>query len=121
MEMTLGQAMVEYLEQLKTDGKSERTIYTYTQDAKQITGFFGTDRKLSAILVPHVGKFLKSDALLKLPNGNERAEPHREKDGAGIADVLCVGAGYGIYRQAPTAQACPEQGRRGCAGGQKRR
>lgn len=74
-ERTLGQAMAEYLEYLKADGKSERTIYTYGQDAKQITSFFGAERKLSAILVPHVGKFFKSDALLKLPNGNERAEP----------------------------------------------
>ena len=74
-ERTLGQAMVEYLEQLKTDGKSERTIYTYSRDAEQIIGFFGSDRKLSAILTPHVGKFLKSDALLRLPNGTERAEP----------------------------------------------
>lgn len=74
-ERTLGQAMADYLEHLKTKGKSERTLYTYGQDAKQIIGFFGAERKLSAILVPHVGKFLKSDALLKLPNGNERAEP----------------------------------------------
>ena len=74
LEKTLGQAMAEFLEHLKTEGKSERTLYTYSQDAKQIISFFGTERKLSAILVPHVGKFLRSHALLKLPNGNERAE-----------------------------------------------
>jgi len=74
-ERTLGQAMADYLEHLKTEGKSERTLYTYGQDARQITGFFGTERKLTSILTPHVGKFLKSDALLRLPNGTERAEP----------------------------------------------
>ena len=74
-EITLGRAMAEYLEHLKETGKSERTIYTYGQDAKQITAFFGSDRKLTSILTPHVGKFLKSDVLLKLPNGKERAEP----------------------------------------------
>ena len=74
-ERTLGQAMADYLEHLKSEGKSERTIYTYSRDIEQIIGFFGTDRKLTSILTPHVGKFLKSDALLKLPNGNERAEP----------------------------------------------
>ena len=74
LEKTLGQAMAEYLEHLKAEGKSERTLYTYTQDAKQIISFFGADRKLTSILTPHVGKFLKSDALLKLPNGAERAE-----------------------------------------------
>ena len=75
LEKTLGQAMAEYLEQLKAEGKSERTLYTYAQDAKQIISFFGADRKLTSILTPHVGKFLRSDALLKLPNGTERAEP----------------------------------------------
>jgi len=35
----------------------------------QIEAFFGADRKLAGILAPHVGKFFKSDALLKLPNG----------------------------------------------------
>jgi len=74
-EITLGRVMAEYLEHLKETGKSERTLYTYMRDAEQITGFFGSDRKLTSILTPHVGKFLRSDALLKLPNGTERAEP----------------------------------------------
>ena len=62
-ERTLGQAMADYLEHLKSEGKSEKTIYTYSRDVEQIIGFFGTDRKLTSILTPHVGKFLKSDAL----------------------------------------------------------
>ena len=73
-EITLGQAMTQYLEHLKSEGKSERSLYTYGMDAKQIVGFFGTDRRLPGILTPHVGKFLKSDVLLKLPNGQQRAE-----------------------------------------------
>lgn len=43
--------------------------------AQQIESFFGSDKKLSAILIPHVAGFLKSDALLKLPNGKDRSEP----------------------------------------------
>lgn len=73
-EQTLGHALAEYLEHLKDEGKSERSLYTYGMDAKQIIAFFGTDRKLASILTPHVGKFLKSDILLKLPNGKCRAE-----------------------------------------------
>jgi len=73
-EQTLGQALAEYLEHLKEEGKSERTIYTYHKDADQIIEFFGADRKLTSILTPHVGKFLKSDILLRLPSGNLRAE-----------------------------------------------
>ena len=74
-ERTLGQVMDQYLEYLKVEGKSERTLYTYGQDARQVIGFFGSDRKLTSILTPHVGKFLKSNALLRLSNGKERAEP----------------------------------------------
>ncbi|MHB9038542.1 MAG: site-specific integrase [Armatimonadota bacterium] len=74
LEQTLGQALAEYLEHLKEEGKSERTIYTYSRDVEQIIEFFGADRKLTSILTPHVGKFLKSDILLKLPNGQCRAE-----------------------------------------------
>jgi site-specific recombinase XerC len=74
-DKTLRQAMDKYLEHLKGRGKSERTLYTYRKDADQITAFFGADRKLSGILAPHVGKFLKSDALMRLPDGRERAEP----------------------------------------------
>ena len=73
-EQTLGHALAEYLDYLKAEGKSERSLYTYGMDAKQIIAFFGTDRKLTSILTPHVGKFLKSDTLLKLPNGKCRAD-----------------------------------------------
>ena len=102
-ERTLGQTMAEYLEHLKTEGKSERTLYTYGQDAKQITSFFGAERKLSAILVPHVGKFLKSDALLKLPNGNERAEPTVRKT-VRVMRIQRSSATAAVPR--PTARRC---------------
>lgn len=74
-EKTLHDGLQEYLEDLKSQGKSERTIYTYTKDTEQIESFFGPEKKLSAILIPHVAGFLKSDVLLKLPNSKERSEP----------------------------------------------
>jgi len=74
-DMTLHDALQEYLGALKENGKSERTLYTYTKDAEQIEAHFGPDKKLGSILVPHVSGFLKSDALLKMPSGKERSEP----------------------------------------------
>ena len=74
MNETLHEAAQAYLENLKAQGKKERTIYTYTMDFQQIEAFFGPDKKLTAIQTAQVGKFLKSDALLKMPNGKERAE-----------------------------------------------
>ncbi|MFH2113683.1 MAG: hypothetical protein ABIJ86_04165 [Spirochaetota bacterium] len=57
----------------------EATLYTYGKDFEQIEAFFGAGRNLAGILTPHVGKFFKSDALLKLPNGKKRAKPTVDK------------------------------------------
>ncbi len=79
MNDTLHEAGQAYLEHLKSQGKKERTVYTYGKDFEQIEAFFGADRKLKGILAPHVGKFFRSDALLKLASGKERAEPTVKK------------------------------------------
>jgi site-specific recombinase XerD len=71
--LSLQEATQQYLKYLRTQGKSERTLYTYGKDLEQITAFFGPERKISSILLPHVGKFFKSDELLKLSEGKERA------------------------------------------------
>ena len=79
MSDTLHEAGQAYLEHLKSQGKKERTVYTYGKDFEQIEAFFGADRKLKGILAPHVGKFFRSDALLKLASGKKRAEPTVKK------------------------------------------
>ncbi|MHB9038627.1 MAG: hypothetical protein ACYC64_18410 [Armatimonadota bacterium] len=73
-ETTLHNAAQEYLEHLKAQGKSERTIYTYQKDFEQIESYFGSDKKLGSILIPHVSGFLKSDALLKMRGDKDRSE-----------------------------------------------
>lgn len=78
-DCTLHEAGQAFLEHLREEGKKERSLYTYARDLMQIEAFFGPERKLSAILVPQVGKFLKSGELLRLPNGKERAKPTVEK------------------------------------------
>ncbi len=78
-DCTLHEAAQAYLEHLRTQGKKERTLYTYGKDFQQMEAFFGADRKLRTILPPHVGKFLKSEDLLRLPSGAERAKPTVDK------------------------------------------
>ena len=73
-EKTLHEAVLEHLEHLKGQGKSERTLYTYSKDLEQVEAFFGPDKRLSAILIPHVAGFLKSDALLKMHGDKDRSE-----------------------------------------------
>lgn len=74
VEGTLHMAIDEYIEHLKNQGKSERTIYTYGNDFHQIEAFFGPDKKLGSILIPHVSGFLKSDALLKMHGDKDRSQ-----------------------------------------------
>lgn len=69
----LSEAATQYLEYLQHFGKSERTLYTYNRDLQQILAFFGPDRSINNIPLPLMGRFLKSDELQKLPNGQERA------------------------------------------------
>lgn len=78
-DTTLHSAAQGYLEHLKDQGKTERTLYTYGKDFEQIEAFFGSDKKLTSILIPHVSGFLRSDALLKMPSGKERSEPTVKK------------------------------------------
>jgi hypothetical protein len=100
-ERTLSSAITEYMEHLKAEGKADRTIYTYKRDAEQIISFFGPDRKLSGILVPHVGKFLKSDALTKLPSGRGRAEPTIKKTIRFFRMFLCWTKEMGYISRLP--------------------
>jgi site-specific recombinase XerD len=106
-DKTLGGAMNEYMEHLRERGKSERTLYTYARDAEQITAFFGADRKLSGILTPHVGKFLKSDALLRLPSGKERAEPTVRKTVRVLRMFLVWARDEGYIEKAPLPKDVP--------------
>jgi len=74
MGETLHTAAEAYLEHLKAQGKKERTLFTYGKDFEQIEAFFGPEKDLASIQVAQVGKFFKSDILLKMPNGRDRAE-----------------------------------------------
>ena len=73
-DKTLHEAIEEHIEHLKSQGKSERTIYTYSKDFEQVEAYFGPDKKLGSILIPHVSGFLKSDALLKMHGDKDRSE-----------------------------------------------
>ena len=78
-EITLHEAAEAYLEHLKSEGKKPTTLYTYKKDVELIESVLGKDRQLAKIIPANVGKFFKSDALLKKPSGAERAKPTTDK------------------------------------------
>jgi site-specific recombinase XerD len=82
MTISLKQASIEFLENLKEEGKAERSLYTYGMDLEQIRAYFGNEKIISKILIPHVAGFMKSDGLLK-KNSKEglilRAKPTIDK------------------------------------------
>ena len=73
--MTLKDAAPQYLEHLRAAGKNEHTVRTYAKALEVTAGFFGESKALKALRPADVGRFLKSDALLKKPNGKDRAKP----------------------------------------------
>ena len=74
-QITLKDAGPKYFESLTAAAKNPRTVDTYRRQFETIKGFFGEGKKLSALRPADVGRFLKSDSLLKKPNGADRAEP----------------------------------------------
>jgi len=106
-DKTLHDALQEYLDSLRNDGKNERTLYTYGRDAEQVEAFFGPDKKLAAILTPHVSGFLKSDALLKLPSGKERSEPTVRKTVRVFRMFLCWALEQGYIAKLPLPKDTP--------------
>jgi len=106
-DIKLQDAAREYLEHLKSQGKSERTLYTYGKDLEQIKVYFKPEKKLSAIMVPHVSGFLKSDALLKLPNGKERSEPTVKKTVRVFRMFLIWALGKGYITKLPLPKDMP--------------
>ena len=78
-EHTIHEAAEAFLGHLREQGKKERTLYTYRKDLEIVEAFFGGDKKMNSIRTPQVGKFFKSDTLLKLPSGRERAKPTLDK------------------------------------------
>jgi len=73
-DTTIHETAEAFIEHLREQGKKEKTLYTYAKDLALIEEFFGSDKKLADLRIPQVGKFLKSDQLLKRSNGEVRAE-----------------------------------------------
>lgn len=73
-EHSFEQTAKDFIEHLRQAGKKERTLYTYSKDLEQAGAFFGKDKPIAGIQPFNVGKFFKSDALLKLADGSDRAE-----------------------------------------------
>lgn len=106
-DKTLHDARIEYLEHLRSEGKSERSIYTYSRDLDQVERFFGPDKKLEALLISHAAGFLKSDTLHKLPNGKDRAKPTVEKTIRVFRMFIVWAKGQGYLSKLPFPKEMP--------------
>jgi len=73
-DITLEKAVPEFLEHLKEQGKNERTVEVYGRCLENVITFFKPDKQLNKLTPALSGQFLKSDALLKKPNGKAKSE-----------------------------------------------
>lgn len=74
MPTTFHQARLAYLHHLENQGKSPRTRYTYGKDLEQIVAFWGSEKPITHLSLPLIGKFLKSPELRLLADGSPRAD-----------------------------------------------
>ncbi len=104
---TLNQTATAFIEHLRQAGKKERTLYTYNKDLELIASYFGVEKKLTNILIPHVSKFLKSDDLRKLRNGKDRAKPTIDKTVRVFRMMLVWAQDNGLVNNLPLPKDMP--------------
>jgi len=63
----------QFLDHLKTQGKKERTLYTYGKDMEILVLHFGPGKTLNKITKPLMGSFLKCSPLLKTASGKDKS------------------------------------------------
>jgi site-specific recombinase XerD len=73
--LTLKDAVPQFVEHLRAAGKKDRTVRIYRTQLGVAAEFFGEGKTLKALRPADVGRFLKSDALLKKSSGKDRAQP----------------------------------------------
>ena len=106
-EMTIHETTAAFINHLRENGKKERTLYTYRKDLDLIEGYFGKDKKLQELRITQVGKFLKCDALLKLGNGNARAERTVAKTIRVFRMMLVWAKDTGLIDELPLPKSTP--------------
>ena len=106
-EMTIHETTAAFINYLRENGKKERTLYTYRKDLDLIEGYFGKDKKLQELRITQVGKFLKCDALLKLGNGNARAERTVAKTIRVFRMMLVWAKDTGLIDELPLPKSTP--------------
>jgi hypothetical protein len=73
--ITLKNTVDAYLEHLEKNGTKASTIGVYKRALDLAVAYFGEDKKLTGIMVPHAAKFLESPQVNFHPNGTPKAEP----------------------------------------------
>jgi len=106
-EMTIHETTAAFINHLRENGKKARTLYTYRKDLDLIEGYFGKDKKLQELRITQVGKFLKCDALLKLGNGNARAERTVAKTIRVFRMMLVWAKDTGLIDELPLPKSTP--------------
>jgi len=63
----------QFLDHLKSNGKKEKTLYTYGKDVELLVNHFGNGKAINKITKPLMGGFLKCDGILKTTSGRDKS------------------------------------------------
>lgn len=63
----------QFLDYLKSQGKKEKTLYTYGKDVELLVQHFGKEKAINKITKPLMGGFLKSVPVNRTTSGKEKS------------------------------------------------
>lgn len=106
-DCTMTQTTEGFIDHLKETGKKERTLYTYQKDLDIVLSFFGKDKPLADIQSWQVGKFYKSNMLLKRTNGKQRAERTVAKTMRVFRMMMVWARDTGLIKELPLPKSTP--------------
>jgi len=72
-DVTLNTAVSAYIAHLKETGAAGNTVKIYENALRRAVSYFGENKLLSKILIPHVAALFNSDFIVKSPSGNPLA------------------------------------------------
>jgi hypothetical protein len=105
--LTLHEAREAYLKHLAKIGKKPATVVTYGKDFDLFESFLRADCTLQEITPADIGRFLKSDACLKLKSGKDRAKPTIDKTTRLVRMFLLWAKTTGRIKEAPLPADMP--------------
>jgi hypothetical protein len=103
--ITLKDAVAAYLKHLGNSGAKESTTRIYAKSLDLALAYFGEEKPLTSILVPHVSKFYNSSLVNNHKNGRPKAEPTIKQNKRVFRQCMTFAKEKGFINSAPVPKS----------------